>query len=104
MDYDIYLEKDGVPVAICVSYMSAPYDERRYRISIDRCYTTKEAIICGVDICNMLDFWLVCKKPRTVIRYRIREWSNAYSDRYESNGCIGGLVALAAYRTECLRH
>mgnify|MGYP004652003841 CR=1 FL=1 len=103
MDYDIYLEKDGVPVAVCASYTASPY-EGRYTISIDHCYATEEAIIRSIDICNMFDFQLVCEKPQAVIRYWIREWSNAFSNRYESNGRIEGLVALADRRTECWRH
>ena len=70
---DIYLQKDGVKIAVVRSYQCITSSNA---VSIYGVYLTDMAIKNGVDIASICGFDLVAEKPDRIVLYRNCEWIN----------------------------
>ncbi len=119
---DIYLEVDGVRVAVVQSYRAVTTREsraveafgqeepvatirglNRYVLELSRLYATDDAIRDGIDFASLEDFSLViCKPDRSIIYYDC-QWQEL-SEQAEVGGMVlEHVTVLAGHRTELLR-
>ena len=113
---DIYLEVDGVKVAVVQSYSakasktsqsveafgeSEPVailpGQTQYSLTLKRLYATDEAISDGINFYDLADFSLVICKPDRKVIYSGCEWSGIQEDG-ELNATVAERVTLTAAR------
>ena len=113
---DIYLEVDGVKVAVVQSYSakasktssaveafgeSEPVatvpGQTSHVLELTRLYATDEAIRDGIDFYGLSDFSLVICKPDRKVIYSGCEWSGIQEDG-ELNATVAEKVTLTAAR------
>ena len=113
---DIYLEVDGVRVAVVQSYkvtasreskaiyafgqtepVSTIRGQSQYTLELTRLYATDEAIRDGLSFADMDEFSLVICKPDRKVIYSGCEWSGIQEDG-ELNATVAEKVTLTAAR------
>ena len=113
---DIYLEVNGVRVAVVQSYRAVSTRQARtveafgqaepvatirgnaaYTIELSRLYATDEAVSDGLDFHTLSDFNLVVCRPDSRVIYSGCEWAEL-SERAEVGGMVLEQVTLTASR------
>ena len=113
---DIYLEVDGVRVAVVQSYttkatrtsreieafgenepVATIEGQKSYTVELTRLYATDTAISDGIDFYHLTDFSLVICKPDRKVIYSGCEWSGIQEDG-ELNATVAERVTLTAAR------
>ena len=116
---DIYLEVDGVRVAVVQSYSakatksstaveafgeSEPVatipGQAKHVVELTRLYATDEAIQDGLDFYNMSGFSLVICKPDRKIIYSDCQWSSIQENATLGNMVLEKVALVAARRIE----
>ena len=116
---DIYLEIDGVKVAVVQSYTAAVKRTSRtveafgqdqpvatvrgadtYTIRLSRLYATDEAIRDGIRFYDLEDFSLVICKPDRQIIYAGCQWSSLSESASLGDSVLEEVTILAASRVE----
>lgn len=116
---DIYLEADGVRVAVVQSYAakttrsslaveafgeSEPVatvpGQASHVLELTRLYATDEAIQDGIDFYSMYDFSLVICKPDRKIIYSGCQWSTIQESATLGNMVLEKVTLVAAKRLE----
>nr|DAG06716.1 MAG TPA: hypothetical protein [Caudoviricetes sp.] len=116
---DIYLEADGVRVAVVQSYAakttrsslaveafgeSEPVatvpGQASHVLELTRLYATDEAIRDGIDFYSMYDFSLVICKPDRKIIYSGCQWSTIQESATLGNMVLEKVTLVAAKRLE----
>ena len=119
---DIYLEVDGVRVAVVQSYRAVTTRQSRaveafgqeepvatirgqgqYTIELTRMYATDEAIRDGISFMNLDNFSLVVCKPDRNIIYSGCQWSQLQESAEVGGNVIEKITIEAARRTETAR-
>ncbi len=119
---DIYLEVDGVRVAVVQSYRAVTSREsrtveafgqeepvatirgtNRYTLELSRLYATDEAIRDGIDFAELDGFSLViCKPDRSIIYYDC-QWQELTESAEVGGMVLEKVLILAGRRTELPR-
>lgn len=116
---DIYLEVDGVKVAVVQSYTAKTtrsstvveaFGESEpvatiagkcgYTLELTRLYATDEAISDGINFHELSDFSLVICKPDRKVIYSGCQWSSVQEDGTLGNMVLEKVTLVAAKRLE----
>ena len=116
---DIYLEVDGVKVAVVQSYsaratktsstveafgeaepVATVPGQTTHTLELTRLYATDEAIRDGIDFYSMEDFSLVICKPDRKVIYSSCQWSDIQEDAQLGKMVVEKLTLVAGRRME----
>lgn len=102
-EYDLYLEKDGVPFVVIESYSAKAVDadgQCFYIIDLYKLYLTAEAIINSIDIKKVKNFTMVVKSSNKhkIIQYLNCEWADICRSQYQYQPYTDRAMIISAKR------
>lgn len=97
-NYDIYIEKDGIKVAIVCSYTAKR--DGQYIVKLNHVYLTDEAVHRNIDIFELKNFNFIIKKHDRIIKYTGCDWCLTHEDECMANIGIDKIKLIAKNRKE----
>ena len=97
---DIYLEVDGVRVAVVQSYKVR--GQSQYTLELTRIYATDEAIRDGLSFADMGEFSLVICKPDRNVIYTGCQWKSLQESAEVGGNVLEKVTVEAGRRVENL--
>lgn len=97
-NYDIYIEKDGIKVAVVCSYTAKR--DGQYIVELNHVYLTDEAVHRSIDIFELKNFNFIVKNHDRIIKYTGCNWYLMHEDECMANIGIDKIKLIAKNRKE----